>query len=90
MKKTEPLEDGKPLVGNELYEGYCADLVKKIAEIINIDYLIAPVKDGEYGAKDENGTWNGMVGELVRNVSREGQPGHVTLCWIDTTQTSVL
>ncbi len=68
MLKSIP-EGGTPLVGLDMYEGYCADLVKKLADIINIDYMIRPVKDGKYGAKDENGTWNGMVGELVRNVS---------------------
>ena len=55
--------------GNGKYEGYCADLAKKIAEEIGIDYEIRVVKDRSYGARDENGTWNGMVGELVRSVS---------------------
>lgn len=27
------------------------------------------VKDGNYGAENESGGWNGMVGELVRRVS---------------------
>ncbi len=70
MLKNDPDSDGgKPLVGIDRYEGYCADLIKKIADIINIEYMLVPVKDGKYGAKNENGTWNGMVGELVRNVS---------------------
>ncbi len=69
LKKEAKSDGGTSLVGIDQYEGYCADLVKKIAAIINIDYLLIPVKDGKYGAKDENGSWNGMVGELVRNVS---------------------
>ncbi len=74
LKKNPSSDGGKPLVGIDRYEGYCADLVKKIAEIINIEYLLIPVKDGKYGAKDENGSWNGMVGELVRNVSPSHKP----------------
>jgi len=52
---------------NSQYEGYCADLAKQIAEAVGFRYKIKPVTDGKYGA-DENGTWNGMVGELIRHV----------------------
>jgi hypothetical protein len=55
--------------GNDRYIGYCADLAKKIAQQIHIDYRIIPVKDGRYGSRDKNGTWDGMVGELIRGVS---------------------
>ena len=58
------------LEGNDKYEGYIIDLTKKIMNIIKLpDYRIVPVKDKKYGARDENGTWNGMVGELIRGVS---------------------
>ena len=59
---------GAALTGNDRYEGYCADLAKMIADRIGINYLIKPVADLMYGNND-NGTWNGMVGELFRNVS---------------------
>ena len=58
-----------PLTGNDRYEGYCADLAEKIAAEVGIEYEIVPVADFAYGSRDENKTWNGMVGELVRNVS---------------------
>ena len=61
--------DGVPYVGNDRFEGYCADVVKKIAHIVRFDYKIVPVKDGRYGGRNENGSWDGMVGELVRHVS---------------------
>jgi Ligated ion channel L-glutamate- and glycine-binding site len=61
-------EDGHPLVGNNRYDGYCAELIKKIADIVHFEYLMREVKDGKFGAV-ENGTWNGMVGELIREVS---------------------
>ena len=66
--KKEP-EDGIPLVGNKRYEGYCADLAEKISKILDIDYLIKLVADGKYGEKTEDGIWNGMVGELTKQVS---------------------
>ena len=65
MLKTDSIK----YEGNDRYEGYCADLAKKIASIVDIDYRIAPVKDSAFGARDKNGTWNGMVGELIRGVS---------------------
>lgn len=67
MKKED--EEGLPLVGNDRFEGYCSDLAEKLAEIIHIEYIIKLVADGKYGNKNLDGTWNGMVGELTRNVS---------------------
>ena len=56
------------LAVNSQYEGYCADLAKKIADSIGFRYKIVPVRDKKYGAVDDTGTWNGMVGELIRHV----------------------
>ena len=66
LKKQD--EDGIPLVGNAQYEGYCADLAKDISELVKIEYIIKLVADGKYGNKMLDGTWNGMVGELTREV----------------------
>ena len=55
--------------GNDRFEGYCADLAKKVAEHMKINYKIVPVRDAKYGRQSENGTWDGMVGALVRHVS---------------------
>ena len=66
----EKTEEGEPAFGNDRYYGYCADLVKKLAVKCNFDYVIKLVNDSKYGAQDEKtGFWNGMVGELTRNVS---------------------
>jgi len=59
---------------NAQYEGYCADLAKKIADQIGFPYKIMPVKDDKYGALEDNGQWNGMVGELIRHVRFVFQP----------------
>ncbi|XP_074529131.1 glutamate receptor 1b isoform X1 [Halichoeres trimaculatus] len=54
------------LVGNDRYEGYCAELASEIAKHVGFAYRLELVGDGKYGAKDaESNTWNGMVGELV-------------------------
>ena len=73
MLKRIP-EDGIPLVGNARFEGYAADLAEKIADIVGFDYLIRLVKDDKYGSEkgEGEGEWNGMVGELSRNVSVAG------------------
>jgi len=69
-KKKQTTEDGKPLTGNDRFEGYCAEVADQIAKIVKFDYLIQPVKDGKFGNQDTvTGSWNGMVGELIRHVS---------------------
>nr|XP_033778257.1 glutamate receptor U1-like isoform X1 [Geotrypetes seraphini] len=51
--------------GSEL-EGYCIDLLNKLSEKLGFQYQVAVVKDGYYGMRDNDGNWNGMVGELIR------------------------
>ena len=75
-------KEGKPLTGNDRFEGYCADVAKQIADIVDFEYQIVPVKDGKYGGVDQNGTWNGMVGELIRGVSEIFSPGGLALCTV--------
>ncbi|PAA73577.1 hypothetical protein BOX15_Mlig023176g1, partial [Macrostomum lignano] len=58
--------DGTPLVGNERFTGFCADFIKQLARKIGFDYVIKPVADGNFGDDSNNGTWNGMIGELYR------------------------
>ncbi|XP_073251451.1 glutamate receptor 2-like [Porites lutea] len=48
------------------YEGYCIDLFKELAKILKFTYEFYPTPDGYYGAKTENGTWNGLIGELIK------------------------
>ncbi|XP_075260105.1 glutamate receptor ionotropic, kainate 2-like isoform X2 [Convolutriloba macropyga] len=66
-------EDGetKPVDPNDQFEGYCIDLLEEMKKYmlqdgINFQYQISLVKDGNYGSEQEDGDWNGMVGELQR------------------------
>jgi len=69
-----PKDDEEVPKGNDRYEGYCADLAKAIAEELRsaygipFNYKLQLVRDGKYGAKQTDGTWNGMIGELTRKV----------------------
>lgn len=53
-------------------EGYCKDLIDKVMTSIGHEYSIRLVKDKKYGAKDASvqSGWNGMMGEILRKVSR--------------------
>ncbi|XP_053503645.1 glutamate receptor ionotropic, kainate 4-like [Ictalurus furcatus] len=53
------------LEGNERYEGFCVDMLKELADILKFNYRIKLVSDGVYGVPGANGTWTGMVGELI-------------------------
>ncbi|XP_016149432.1 glutamate receptor ionotropic, kainate 4 [Sinocyclocheilus grahami] len=53
------------LEGNERYEGFCVDMLKELADILKFKYRIRLVGDGVYGVSGTNGTWTGMVGELI-------------------------
>ncbi|XP_063063592.1 glutamate receptor ionotropic, kainate 4 [Engraulis encrasicolus] len=53
------------LEGNDRYEGFCVDMLCELADILKFKYRINLVGDGVYGVSGANGTWTGMVGELM-------------------------
>ncbi len=65
MLKAEPEETDDP---NDRYEGYCADLAREVATNMGFQYLLKEVPDSNYGSLSNDGTWNGMVGELTEGV----------------------
>ena len=56
--------------GSIWYEGYCIDLIEELAKLLKFTYEIYPSPDGFYGAETENGTWDGMIGELISKVCK--------------------
>ena len=54
---------------NEDYEGFCIDLMDKLSEILGFTYTLYLVEDGQFGGQNEDGSWNGLVGDLVNHVS---------------------
>lgn len=66
IRDLEPGVDRSKL-GNDLYEGFCVDLLREMAAIVGFEYKIVPVDDGLYGML-EDGKWNGIVRELIDRV----------------------
>lgn len=62
-------DKGEVLQGNSRYEGFCIDMLDKIAKKVGFKYVIKLVEDGNYGNDNGDGTWTGMVGELMEKVS---------------------
>lgn len=54
--------------GSISFKGYCIDLLEELARNLHFTYDIYTTPDGNYGAETENGTWNGMIGELITRV----------------------
>ena len=54
--------------GTITYEGYCINLLNELARVLKFTYEIYYSPDGMFGGLNENGTWNGMIGELVSKV----------------------
>ena len=55
--------------GSITYTGYCIRLLNELARNLKFTYDIYPSPDGLYGAETENGTWNGLIGELMNKVT---------------------
>lgn len=63
------MPNGTDEYGNPQFKGFCIDLLNEIAKKLEFKYEISQVADAQYGA-EVNGTWNGMVGELINWVGR--------------------
>ncbi|KGL74168.1 Glutamate receptor ionotropic, kainate 5, partial [Tinamus guttatus] len=58
--------------GAERYEGFCVDMLQELAGLLKFRFHIKLVEDGLYGAPEPNGSWTGMVGELINRVGLGG------------------
>ncbi|CAL9687653.1 unnamed protein product [Knipowitschia caucasica] len=47
------------------YKGFSIDVLDALAKILGFKYDIYQVADGKYGTALPNGSWNGMIGELI-------------------------
>lgn len=50
------------------YKGFSIDVLDSLAKILGFKYDIYQVGDGKYGSALPNGSWNGMIGELIGKV----------------------
>lgn len=54
--------------GTVSLQGYSVDLMNELSRILKFTYEMYPAPDGFYGTVTENGTWNGMIGEILNGV----------------------
>ncbi|XP_029691475.1 glutamate receptor ionotropic, delta-1 isoform X1 [Takifugu rubripes] len=47
------------------YKGFSIDVLDALSKILGFKYDIYQVGDGKYGSALPNGSWNGMIGELI-------------------------
>ena len=55
---------GKP----KKYQGFSIDVLDALSNYLGFNYEIYVAPDHKYGSPQEDGTWNGLVGELVFKV----------------------
>ncbi|XP_035668386.1 glutamate receptor ionotropic, kainate 1-like [Branchiostoma floridae] len=51
--------------GEHEFSGFVKDIVDKLSENMRFDYEMYVVRDGTYGTLTENGTWTGLIGEVI-------------------------
>lgn len=60
-------ESKERLSGNDRYEGFCIELIQRLAEALHFNYTFVLQEDGKYGSlvDPKRGIWNGMMGRLI-------------------------
>lgn len=59
------------------YKGFSIDVLDALAKILGFKYDIYQVADSKYGSQLSNGSWNGMISELINKVSTSAQGRYV-------------
>lgn len=62
------MESTAPAKGNARFRGFCMELLDLLSRELGFTFAVELVKDGKYGDSNDGGKWNGMIGELLRNV----------------------
>uniref|UniRef100_A0A1I8B852 Lig_chan-Glu_bd domain-containing protein n=1 Tax=Meloidogyne hapla TaxID=6305 RepID=A0A1I8B852_MELHA len=67
LERPRPCASEEPvrLINGQLVEGYCIDMLKMLKLALNFTFDLYLVGDGKFGSIDENGNWDGLIGELV-------------------------
>ena len=68
MENSEYRNESETSAYNERYFGYMADLVYKLSQVVGFHYDIELVPDSSYGYLRQDGSWDGLVGQLVTEV----------------------
>ncbi|XP_072932394.1 glutamate receptor ionotropic, kainate 2-like [Epargyreus clarus] len=58
-------QSSERLLGNKRYEGFCIELIERLAQLLQFNYVFAEQEDGVYGSLDKNGQWTGMMRRLI-------------------------
>ena len=79
MYKDAETKARSPQCGRENFIGFCMDLADAISKEIKKEFEICLVPDKTYGDELENGTWDGMMGQVMREVQNALSVRGVTL-----------
>ncbi|KAF2349443.1 Ionotropic glutamate receptor L-glutamate and glycine-binding domain [Trinorchestia longiramus] len=55
--------------GSRSLEGPAAKTIDSIADALNFTYTVIQPPDGAWGLAQQDGSWTGMVGQVVRKVN---------------------
>ena len=55
--------------GNDQFYGFLKDLLDRLKNDLDFEYVLHVVSDSLYGVIQKDGSWNGMIGELIDKVN---------------------
>ena len=55
-------------VNQTYYYGYCIDLLYALNDTMSFEFTLMEPVDGAYGTMQPDGSWNGMIRELIDDV----------------------
>ncbi|CAH1246687.1 GRID2 [Branchiostoma lanceolatum] len=65
MRQEEPFVFRTDSSEGPDFSGFCMDLLKELSIMLDFDYELYEVHDGKYGSRRADGTWDGMIGDVI-------------------------
>lgn len=68
MFYKDGIDETSDVPQNEKFDGYIVQFIEEVMGELKLPYEIQIVADDNYGNELLNGSWDGMVGEVIRGV----------------------
>ena len=73
------VKSGSNHTGNDRFEGFCVDLLERVAKATGFQYQIELAPEGNFGTRDpQTGEWSGLVRQLIDKVGPTAHCRHIT------------
>lgn len=67
--KEPPFIEVEMVNGKKVFKGFLIDLFNHMRDLLGFEYHLYEVADEKYGVEESDGSWNGMIGDILNGTA---------------------